>query len=183
VSTAASGDLIVAFVASDGPSGGGQGATVSGGGLSWTLLARTNTQLGTSEIWSARAGGVLSAATITATLSFSGYGEALTVVAFKGATGTGSVVKASAASAAPSATLTTTAPGSWVFAVGDDWDNAILRTLGANQTMVSQATDTAGDTYWVQSETSPTPAAATAVTINDTAPTTDRWNLTLIEIQ
>jgi hypothetical protein len=136
--------------------------------------------MATTYSWRRRA---VSAASITATLSAGGYGEALTVIAFKGGTGTGSVVKAGAASAAPSATLTTTTPGRWVFAVGDDWDNAILRTLGANQTPVSQATDTAGDTYWVQSETSPTPAAATAVTTNDTAPTTDRWNLTLVEIE
>ena len=59
---------------------------------------------------------------------------------------------------------------------------SIPRTLGAGQALVSQATDRAGDTYWVQSRSALTPAAGTAVTINDTAPARDMWNLTLIEI-
>src|SRR5262249_17927237 len=37
-STSAAGELIVAFVASDGPSTGGQTSTISGGGLTWTLV-------------------------------------------------------------------------------------------------------------------------------------------------
>jgi hypothetical protein len=69
-----------------------------------------------------------------------------------------------------------------VFAVGNDWTRAVKRTLGPNQTLVSEATDPAGDTYWVQSTTTPTASAKTVVTINDTAPTNDRWNLELIEI-
>ncbi len=46
------GDLLLAFVSSDGLSG--QTATVSGGGLTWSLVRRANTRLGTSEIWKAR---------------------------------------------------------------------------------------------------------------------------------
>jgi hypothetical protein len=93
------------------------------------------------------------------------------------------VAKASGASGAPSATLTTTQPGSWVFGVGDDWDNAIARTVGSNQTMVNQNVYSAGgDTFWVQRQNSLTTAAGTAVPINDTAPTGDRWNLTTVEI-
>ena len=59
---------------------------------------------------------------------------------------------------------------------------AAARTVGPAQTLVDQYFPPAGDTYWVQRQTSPTPASGTTVTINDTAPTTDRWNLTLIEI-
>jgi hypothetical protein len=69
-----------------------------------------------------------------------------------------------------------------VFAVGNDSKRAVKRTLGPGQTLVSQATDAAGDTHWVQSTNAPTNAARTRVTINDTAPTKDRWNLELIEI-
>src|SRR5204862_7373526 len=36
--TTAAGDLLLAFVGADGPSGGGQTATVSGAGLTWTLV-------------------------------------------------------------------------------------------------------------------------------------------------
>ena len=183
MSTPTAGDLVVAFVAGDGPSGGGQTATVSGGGLSWSLVGRTNTKLGTSEIWSARATGTLSGAAIekASVRSRPGHMVSLTVVAYSGA-GSRGRPGASAGTGAPTASLTTTQAGSWVFAVGNDWDRAIDRTLGPNQTLVSQATDPAGDTYWVQSPTAPTASAGTPVTINDTAPTADRWNLELIEI-
>src|SRR5262249_33994068 len=73
--------------------------------------------------------------------------------------------------------------GSWVWAVGNDWDNAIARTVGPNQTKVDEYLAATGDTFWVQSQTSPTPAAGTAVTINCTSPTSDRWNLSLIEVR
>jgi hypothetical protein len=56
------------------------------------------------------------------------------------------------------------------------------RTPGAGQTVVAQETDPVGDTYWVQSTDAPTPAAGTKVTINDTAPTRDRWDLALVAI-
>lgn len=92
------------------------------------------------------------------------------------------VLGASARTGAPTATLTTTVPDSQVFAVGNDWTASIPRTVGPNQSLISQSTDAAGDTYWVQDQNAPTPTAGTAVTINDTAPTSDRWNLALIEI-
>lgn len=182
LSTASSGDLIVAFVAGDGPTGANQKAKVTGGGLTWTLAKRTNGQSGTAEIWTARATGALSNAAITSTLTTTGYGEALTVVAFTNAPGTGQTAGASKAKGAPMASLTTTVASSWVFAVGDDWTASVPRTVGPNQTLVAQSNDSRGDTYWVQSTVSPTPTAGTTVTINDTAPTTDNWNLALIEI-
>jgi hypothetical protein len=70
-----------------------------------------------------------------------------------------------------------------VFGVGDDWSNATARTLGTGQTLVHQDLATAvGDTYWVQRQNSTTPVAGTSVTINDTAPTTDMFNLAIVEI-
>jgi hypothetical protein len=66
--------------------------------------------------------------------------------------------------------------------VGNDWDNASNRTVGANQGMVHQYLATIGDTYWVQRQTATTPTAGTVVSINDTAPTGDRYNLTICEV-
>src|SRR6185295_4952863 len=66
--------------------------------------------------------------------------------------------------------------------VGTDYDNPIARTLGTGQTIVHQYLATIGDTYWVQRRTIATPLAGTSVTINDTAPTTDRYNLSVCEI-
>ena len=58
IKTTAPGDVLVAYVGLDGPnSPGGQTATVTGAGLTWTLVKRSNTQAGDAEIWSAKATG------------------------------------------------------------------------------------------------------------------------------
>jgi hypothetical protein len=79
--------------------------------------------------------------------------------------------------------LTTTRANSVVAGVGTDWDNAVVRTVASGQTMVHQYLPAVGDTYWVQRTTSPVPASGTTVTINDSAPTADRFNLTICEIR
>ena len=40
----------------------------------------------------------------------------------------------------------------------------------------------AGDTFWVQRQTAPTPTAGTSVALSDTAPTADRWNFAAAEV-
>jgi hypothetical protein len=49
--TALLGELLLAFVGSDGPVNNPQTLTVSGAGLSWRLIKRANAQAGTAEIW------------------------------------------------------------------------------------------------------------------------------------
>jgi Domain of unknown function (DUF1929)/Bacterial Ig domain len=186
LSTTGSGDLLLAFVSSDGPAAGAQSISgVSGGGLTWTLRSRANAQAGTAEIWQAVAPTPLTNATITATRAKGGYQGAISVAAFAGADTTvnGAVGSASAASGAPSASLVTTKAGSWVWGVGEDWDRAVSHTPGAGQTIVDQFLSPSGDTFWTQRQTATTPAAGTAVAINDTAPTNDRWDLTLAEVR
>ncbi|HKU35990.1 MAG TPA: galactose oxidase-like domain-containing protein, partial [Paenarthrobacter sp.] len=185
VTTTGSNELLLAFISSDGPSTASSAriASVTGAGLTWTLRQRSNTQPGTAEIWQAVAPGPLSNATVTATQASGTWQAAMTVVAFRGAdTTTGATLGANAPSGAPTATLTTTRSGSWVWGVGTDWSNPISRTPGPNQTRVDQYLAPAGDTYWVQRQNSTTPANGTAVTINDTSPTSDRWDLAIIEI-
>ncbi|MDQ1475116.1 MAG: large repetitive protein, partial [Actinomycetota bacterium] len=182
-STAAAGALLVAFVGSDGPTAGGQTMTVTGAGLTWTLVKRTNARPGDAEIWWARAPGTLTNVSVTSTPGVTGFDQSLTVVAFRGASGVGATGTANAATGAPTVGLTTTRASSWVFGVGNDWDRATARTVGAGQTMVHQWVDsTTGDTYWTQSTSAPTPASGTAVAISDSAPTADRWNLTSVEV-
>jgi len=94
-----------------------------------------------------------------------------------GATGTGNSSRG-----APTASLTTTRSGSWVVGVGNDYDNAISRTPGSGQRLVHQFLTPTGDTYWVQMQNTTTPKSGTTVSINDTAPTTDRYNLSICEI-
>jgi len=182
-STTTVGDLLVAFVSYDGPSGSAQTATVSGAGLNWILLERSNTQSGTAEIWSARANGTLSAVTVSSQPGAgSAYHGSLTVIAFTNAAGTSVVGRTGASSGAPDIPLPGVIAGDWVFAVGNDWDNAIARTPVSGQVLVHQRVDTqAGDTYWVQSTTAPSTANA-LVDIHDSAPTSDQWNYAAVEI-
>jgi hypothetical protein len=175
------GDLLLAFVSSDGPSG--QTATVSGGGLTWSLVRRANTRPGASEIWKATAPASAAATTVTSTQSRSGYDQSLTVIAFAGASGVGASSAAGAATGAPRTTVTTTSAGGWVFGTGNDWDGATARTLGSGQSLRHQWVDSgSGDTFWAQSQTSSSPNAGTVVAIDDTAPTNHQWNLAAVEV-
>ena len=77
----------------------------------------------------------------------------------------------------------TTRNNSWVFGTGNDFDNAIARTAGSGQTVVHQDLTSTGDTYWIQMQNSVTAVSGTTVTINDTAPTSDRYNLSVVEVR
>jgi hypothetical protein len=189
-STTSRNELLLAFVATDYTSGSNTTVnSVTGGGLTWVLVLRSNKQKGTSEIWRAFASSTLTSAIVTATLSHSVV-SSLTVVSFSGvntsgANGSGAIgatTSANAGSGAPTAKLVTTHNNSWVFGVGNDFDSAISRTPGAGQTVVHQYLAATGDTYWVQRQNAPTPLSGTSVTINDTAPTGDRYNLAICEI-
>jgi hypothetical protein len=183
LTTSATNDLLVAFVSSDGPAGAGkQTFTVTGAGLTWTLASRSNARSGDSEIWTARASGTLTSQTVTATPSAGGFHGSLVVVAFTKAAGIGVTATSSAASGAPDLSLAGTGSGSWVYAVGNDWDNPTARTPVSGQTIVHQRVDTSsGDTYWVQSTTAPNTSAGT-VDIHDSAPTADQWNYAGVEV-
>jgi hypothetical protein len=183
-STAEGGEELLALVASDGPSGAAkQSATVSGAGLTWTLVKRANSRSGDAEIWAAPASKALTNVTVTSTPAVQGYDQALTVVSIERSAGIGASVSGGAASGAPSVSLATTAAGSLVYGVGNDWDTAVARTLGANQVLLRQFLDTkTGDTFWSQYSGQATGPAGSLVTLNDTAPTADQWNLAAVEI-
>jgi len=186
LTTSAPSELLLAFITSDGPSGAGSMSFsgVTGGGLTWHLVRRANAQAGTAEIWAAGAPAVLTNATVTATRATGSYAGSITVVALSGADLTAAVASAgaSAATGAPSVTVTTTRAGSWVWGVGNDWDRATARTVGSGQTKVDEYLAPVGDTLWVQRQNAAAPLPGTAVTLNDTAPTTDRWNLAAVEV-
>ncbi len=158
VSTVSGGELLFAFISTDYKSGANTTVrSVAGAGLTWALVVRSNGQSGTSEIWRAFAAAPLSNALITATLSQSVV-SSITVMSFtgvdtsgtNGSGATGATANKSAATGAPSATLVTTRNNSWVFGVGNDFDNAIARTPRLGQSVIHQVLATVGDTYWVQ---------------------------------
>jgi len=190
-STSAGNELLLAFISSDASASGNNTKVnnVSGGGLTWTLVLRTNAQRGTAEIWRAFATSTLNNATVTATLS-QNVSSSLTVMSFTGtdSSGTngsgaiGAIQGANASSGAATAQLVTTRNGSLVIGVGDDFDNAISRTIGSGQILVHQYLSAVGDTYWVQVRNAMTLLGGTTVVINDTAPTSDRYNLAICEI-
>lgn len=180
-------ELLLAFVTA--PSNGTSPNTlvsgITGGGLTWSLVRRTNAQPGTAEIWKAFATAPLSNVTVTATLSQS-FPASITVVSFSGVnvtTPVGAAGGGSASTGAPTASLTTQGANSWVFGVGVDWDHAAARTVGANQSMVHQNLDPNDYTTWVQRQNATVQPVGTVVTINDTSPTGDRWNLSIVEIR
>jgi hypothetical protein len=183
-STSSANDVLLAFVSADGPAPGGGKTTVTrvtGAGLTWQLVVRSNAQLGDAEIWRAVAPAVLTDVTVTATLSRS-VASSLTVVGISGAAGTGATKIAGASSGAPSATLVTTGSNSLVFGAGNDWNHAIARTPLPNQALVHQFLAPVDDTYWVQRVVPAIPVSGTSVTLGDSAPTGDRWNLAVVEI-
>jgi hypothetical protein len=181
--TALAGERLLAFAASDGPSSGRQALTISGAGLTWTLVQRANSRLGTAEIWTATATTVLASATVTSIQSARGFDQSLTVIAMQGTGGIGASAGAGAPSGAPSVTLATKGAGSLVFGVGNDWDSATPRTIGLNQVLLHQwADEGSGDTFWSQNTTAPVGPAGTLATLDDTAPTMDQWNFAAIEV-
>src|SRR3954471_4740736 len=80
-STHATNELLLAFISSDSTGGAVQVNGVSGAGLTWVLVGRSNAQLGTAEIWRAFAPAVLSNVTVSGTLSQS-VAASITVVTF-----------------------------------------------------------------------------------------------------
>jgi hypothetical protein len=72
-STASANELLLAFVATDYLSGANTSvSSISGGGLTWNLVKRTNVQSGDAEIWAAFAPSLLTNVTVTATVSQEG---------------------------------------------------------------------------------------------------------------
>ncbi len=126
---------------------------------------------------------------MTATLSQKVL-SSITVMSFAGVSlagtgGSGAVGESlvnSAPSGAPFVTLTTTGANSWVIGVGNDFDNALARSVGSGQTLVHQDLTGTGDTYWVQIVNDSVAASGTMVSILDTGPTGDQYNLAAVEV-
>lgn len=184
-STRQKGEMIVVFLASDGPEYGTQAfSSVTGGGLTFTLAKRANAQAGTSEVWYAYAAAPLTNVVITANLSNGKYSGMIDVVSFTGSSDTlGGAAIASGSTGAPTVSLATTIANSWVWGIGNDWDRAVARKVGVGQSITRQFVNRkVGDTFWAQKQNGFTTVIGAEVILNDTAPTNDRWNLVAVEI-
>jgi hypothetical protein len=185
VSTTTPGDLLVAFVQGDTQAKGTQTATVSSGGIKWKLAGRENTGRLDVEVWTARAAGVLHNAPVTVVGKLKCCDEAVTVLSFKNAVGTGAVATAHATTGAPTGTLKTRGLDSWVLASAGIWNKYMVPVPGAGQGLVSVLTDHDADqeTFYTQARDKVTPKAGTKVAINDTAPVKYQYSLVLVEIR
>ena len=188
-SSAAANELILAFVGTGPATSTVSVSSMSGAGLNWVLVQRTNTQSGTAEIWRSFASATLSNVSVTANLSKSVYAS-ITVMSFEGVdpSGTsgagaiGATASASSASGLPTASLTTTRDGSLVVGVGNDPTSGPVRTPGVSQNIVSQDLAIGTSTSWVQTQINRTPSSGALVTLNDLAPSTDAYNMSAVEI-
>jgi hypothetical protein len=181
-STTTENDLLIAFLSYDGPANSAQTAGINGAGLTWTLLVRSNTQSGTSEIWSARANGRLDNATVASQpgTNDSSHGS-LTVIAFTNAAGASVVGRSGAPSGVPNIYLPGVIAGDWVFAAGNS-SGAIAKTPVNGQVLVHQRVDKAVDhTFWVQSTKEPSTVNG-LVDIRNIEPANSQWNYAAVEI-
>src|SRR5262249_48321311 len=123
-STASPGELLLAFFAADDTGGSNTVTGITGGSATWTLVRRTNTQRGVSEVWRGFAPATLTNVSVTATM-VQGAAAGLTVMSFSGVdtSGTngsgavGATGSGNASSGAPTATLTSMRANSWVFGI------------------------------------------------------------------
>ena len=182
--------VLVAFAGTRRPDHGREQPelAITRAGLTWTRVARAATSRGVSEIWTANAPASLSGAQVTSAQSVTlvlglPVNQMVTVAAFSNATGVGATNIRSAASGAPSISLVTTSANSLIYGVGNDFDQAIARTVGAGQVKVDEFLAPSGDTMWVQARTTLSGAAGSTVTLNDTAPTGNQWNFAIVEIK
>jgi hypothetical protein len=183
-STSVAGDTLVAFAGLDGPGSATQTTKVTGLGLTWRLVRRANSQAGDAEIWTTRAPSVVRRVRVTSTPAFGGYAQQLFVVAMSGAAGIGATGMASGPNGPPSVLLTTKGAGSYVMSVGNDWTDAIARTLSSGQTLFGGWVDsTHKNTFWEQGPPRPVRLAGSKVVLGDTAPVTDRWNMAAMEVR
>lgn len=173
------------FVSASGPvTPGAQTARVSGGGLAWRLVQRANGEPGDAEIWTAEATRPLKHKRIKSTLTVKHYEQLLTVIAVQMSHGAGASASASGATGEPAVSVMTSEEGSLVYAVGSDPASATARTLGANQVLLRQDLDAvAGKTFWSQYFGAVTGPAGEPITLDDTAPSTDPWNMAAVEVR
>src|SRR5262249_7070879 len=137
-STNSGNELLLAFIGADAIASPNTTVTgVTGAGLSWTLVKRTNATSGDAEIWRAFAPSALSQVRVTATLG-RGVVSSITIVSFKGPDPVTGATGGVSGFPAPAAILTPTRNVSWVIGFGNDFSAAVARPLAAGQVLVHQ---------------------------------------------
>jgi hypothetical protein len=181
---AGAGELLVAYVSADGPSQQRQQVTaVVGGGLTWSLAARSNTGGGTAEVWQAYTTQAIGQLRVTASLARGAFDGSITVASFKGAgKAVGATATAAGSKGAASVALTPSQDQSLVWGVGHDWSRAQAPVPLTGQTIVHQFLDTrVKDTFWTQ-RVNGAVGRGLPIRVGTSAPTGDRWQFVAVEI-
>ena len=187
-STTGADRLVLAFVSADGPAaassaGAQRVSTLTGGGLTWTRVNRSNSYGGTAEVWQAHATSLISGAKVTAKLEKAGFDSSITIAAFANTPGSvGDSTAAAGKTGAPTATVSiSSGAGGQVWAVGHDWSRATDPVPLLDQELTHTFSDhQVGDTFWTQ-RTSLTRGDG-PVTVGLSAPAHDRWQLVAVTI-
>lgn len=182
------GEVLYAFVASSGDPEQSI-SRVYGGGLHWERVAQANSRPGTSEVWRAVAPASLTDVAVTAVREETASVGSLNVVAFRDVdpSRTGAVAVASGSDdTRAGVSLITTTAHALVWGVGNDWDGAHERVVGARQQMVDEYVENDwGDSYWLQRRVGFVPSPGTEVRLDTASSWTGnrhRWNLAAVEI-
>jgi hypothetical protein len=173
------GEDLVAFVSA----GGGQGqqrATVSGGGLHWRLVRRSDAQSGDLEVWTATAPRATPAMTVTSSLAHPDHSEHLTVIALEGSDGVGASSTASGASGSAYLQLATTEHTSLVYALVQNAGSGAGH-LPFGWVPLSRATAGGHPTSWVQLTNQATGPAGSVIRVDD-GHTNTPWNAVAVEL-
>lgn len=194
ITTARANELLVVFMGSDQASiTNGTFTIVGTGGLSWSAVTVANSsttgaagQHGAAGVAWAWASSQVVGQTIGIRITSTSLTPTwLLVVAFTGAisAGLGATAIAGNTTGVPTKSLITTASNSWVWGTIWDWTSNATPATPGNQTQRDIWNDAGGgDAGWVQYVTIPTASSGASVTINNTSPTTDEWNLAMVEI-
>ena len=175
--TTGSGELLLAFVASDGS--GTQTITVSGAGLTWSLVKRVNTQAGTSEMESIRAESV-DQRDCHGDAGLTGIRRIPDGCGLHGRDGW-RVRRSQRVERSPDGLADHDATGVGGVRRGQRLGPSRRACAGCGADAGAPGPRVFRRYLWVQA-TAAMPAAGTLVQVSDTAPTTDRWNLAAIEV-
>jgi uncharacterized protein (TIGR03437 family) len=181
-------ELLLAFIGTSSTTGTETVRGVTGAGLTWTLVRRSNTAAGTAEIWRAFSPKTLNGVSVVATLCANLRGS-LTVVTFSGVdtTNNGSAAIGdndawSANTSELDAFIVTSRNQSLVIGIGNDASQATSRTPASGQSIVHEFVDAPAGNYWVQRVTNAIAATGTRVVLK-ASPATTSVNLTSVEVR
>jgi len=115
---------------------------VSGAGLSWVLVERSNFPVGNSrDLGRGHRRSANNVFVMAQPGNGTAYHGSMTVTAFTNASGPGIVGRTGAPSGPPDIPVPGVSAGNWVFVVGNDWDCSVARTPVSGQVLVDQKLD------------------------------------------